>query len=121
MTHDEVIALVQAHKEGKELQIRNDRSWEKVPGNATLNDILQWLTNDVILRIKHEPRYRAWTAEEVPDFFQGRDKRGLIFFYEKNKMWTDEFILNEFFKHCEYRTDLAKDEWHPCGVEVSNE
>ena len=65
MTHDEIIAVVAAHRDGKAIEWRNIRSnseWRD------LVDIPAWSFNNTEYRIKPEPpKPREWWIERMPD------------------------------------------------------
>lgn len=58
MTHDEIIAVIAAHREGKSLQVqaRNTRQWLDCLQEATLEDILSDAVGGEKFRVKPEPR-----------------------------------------------------------------
>ena len=65
MTHDEMIAVIQAHKEGKQIEClaalgkNGDMVWTAI-------DDPSWSFNTSTYRVKAEPKYRPWRLEEVP-------------------------------------------------------
>jgi hypothetical protein len=62
MNHDEMIAVIQAHKEGKKIEIswKGDKEWD-------LLDSALWNFNSFNYRIKPEPKYRPFTLQEAVD------------------------------------------------------
>lgn len=62
MTHDEMIAIIQAHKEGKRIEckfINFPDEWEFV-------DTPKWNFESCNYRIAPTPKLRPWRPEEVP-------------------------------------------------------
>ena len=59
-TPDEMIACIQAHKDGKKLQYYYGEKWYDVFGSPTFNFAAH------PYRIKLEPTLRPWKPEEVP-------------------------------------------------------
>lgn len=50
MTHDEMIAVIKAHKEGKRIQYNDDGQWRDCPGNDP-----GWYFGSISYRVKPEP------------------------------------------------------------------
>jgi hypothetical protein len=65
MTHDEMIAVIQAAKDGKVIQYshrsRATPRWEKCAGSSPI-----WDFSNYDYRVKPAPKYRPWTIAEVP-------------------------------------------------------
>lgn len=119
--HKEIIQLVQAHGEGKTIQQRKGGDW--VDTNLTLHDFLELVANPYTqLRIKPKPRYRAWREDEVPETAQYM-KRIYEGDVSKPILSAKDVApkLQYMFETYLYRTDLSKNEWFVCGVEVSDE
>lgn len=53
MTHDEMIAVIQAHKDGKAIEFRYDGEWKTCQDNNPL-----WNFTNNFYRVKPEPRVR---------------------------------------------------------------
>ena len=57
MEHDEIIAIIQAHKDNKQLQFKNDSGrYEDARPNVELNCMLKNISVDYEWRVKPEPR-----------------------------------------------------------------
>lgn len=70
MTHDEMIAVIQAHKEGKEIQFKGESdSWLDVTV-ATPN----WNFYDRVYRVKPTPTKRLMRMDDLPAVFWVRCK-----------------------------------------------
>lgn len=70
MTHDEMIGVIQAHKDGKAIQYRNiwHHVWDDCVGNNP-----KWAFNNTAYRIKPEPREpRVIWVNEYEDGLGGR-------------------------------------------------
>lgn len=140
LRHAQVIDLVQKHKDNKINEVRfvdcyaepgKQREFQVIFGDGTQNTpeletllkgLIAVLENRARLVLKNEPRYRAWREDEVPELAQYRnaDNHESTWYYHRENVMQDgggEMYLN----NCQYRTDLSKDVWHPCGVEVSDE
>ena len=119
MTHDEMIAVIQAHKEGKVIEWRDKEHPEDL-WNAPGNPCWDFSTFDY--RIKPELKYRPWkTVDEVPlggiVYSKEHGDRYMIHAAEKDQgttmvcvgvEWVD---AEDLFKH--YRMPLG----NPCGVQ----
>lgn len=132
--HEQAIELIKKHKDCRIKEIRIVEEWRTKevqiifsdkattnentpPLEALLRGLIICLEGGFKLTLKNEPKYRAWTADEVPEYFQIRYKRREeIKFFGKG-----ERTLDELLQHYEYRTNLLEDKWHVCGVEVSDE
>lgn len=137
--HEQAIELIKKHKDCRIKEIRIVEEWRTKevqiifsdkattnentpPLEALLRGLIICLEGGFKLTLKNEPNYRAWTAEEVPDVAQYREKNNhqVKWFAEKNiKFYALEEArgLYHLYRY-EYRTDLSKDEWYPCGVEI---
>lgn len=135
MTHDEIIAIVQAHKEGKTIEhihyLSSHQKW--VEAHCLENALIKLaFPNEYGVRIKPESKYRAWRQDEIPRIAEYRYKPNktvmkigqmsrngdgeiVIRFTPDNWNWIS---VGTAFNSYEYRTDLAKDEWFVCGVEI---
>jgi hypothetical protein len=59
MNHDEMIKVIQAHKEGKQIQFLDSlNEWCD-------NDSPSWNFHSITYRIKPEPKYRPFTLQEA--------------------------------------------------------
>ena len=119
-TPDEMIACIQAHKDGKELQFFSNvsKTWEDVAGAPLFNfHIYEY-------RVKPTPSLRLWKPEEVP---VGAAIRRIDTHNEKyliSAQRGDEFSITNHFDT--YKTQVLLDvfehsidhgiTWHPCGV-----
>ena len=117
MTHDEMIAVIAAHRDGKKIEFASfgSKIWDEC------NPRWNFLTYNY--RVKPELRLRPWKPEEVPHGAAFKLKCGgkTIFF---PTVLADALV--EFGNHCvpygylmaEYlhSTDGGKT-WLPCGVE----
>lgn len=116
MTDDEIIEVVQGHKNGKTIQffLELDREWKNVVGKPT------WNFDAITYRIKPEPKLRPYTYEEALEAWK-------LHKYVKNKtghfasnilgMQYDKIKLSENFV-C-YQTLLDYYTWEddtPCGI-----
>jgi hypothetical protein len=119
---DPYAELKKAQKEGKVIQVRVK---ESVSDWFTSLDP-QWYP-EYEYRIKPEPKYRSWTAEEVPVGAMIRDREGehsvvwAILYVVVNKIayGRDFFESNEWvLKTKEHSLDHGKI-WLPCGVLIS--
>ena len=123
MTHDEIIAVVQAHKEGKEIE-REHKAHEE---HWVEDDFPSW--NFVVFnyRIKPEPTLREWKQEEVPldawfknkagkaqwriTGFDPTDENSMV---QINDAWRSAEELKDNWLHS--FTPFDPDSWLPCGV-----
>lgn len=124
-TLDEMIAVMQAAKDGKAIE------WRRGIGNSDWEcSTPAWNWNVCDYRIKPEPKLRPWKPEEVPvgalvrrkcyrfahNLIISRDDGGAFGFIEDNTglKWIDKGLHGDF----EFSTDGGKT-WKPCGVEES--
>jgi hypothetical protein len=56
MTHDEIIAIIQAHKDGKQLQLRYQGKWVDCMKDPALLSVLADLSKGYTIRVKPEPK-----------------------------------------------------------------
>ncbi len=65
MTHEEIIKLIKAHKEGKQFDYRNDSEcvWVKLTDDVSLQGLMDILSYSAKreVRVRHEPR-RWWVV-----------------------------------------------------------
>lgn len=71
MTHDEMIAVIQAHKNGKRLQFRDAGSGKEWETFAIANDVPSWNFNKYEYQVKPKPR------EFRLRFYKSRDSRNV--------------------------------------------
>lgn len=126
MTHDEIIAVITAHKNGAEIESRSkttrcyDSSWW-VPDPAP-----SWSFRDRDYRVKPQPKLRPWKPEEVPVGAQIRNNMktwvALIIGRNSTSVVTPVFnsypdcgSFEEALKKYEHSTDGGVT-WKPCGV-----
>lgn len=122
MTHDEMIAVIQAHKAGKQIQI----DYANKPSGW--NDMVlapEWNFRDMKYRAKPEPKLKPWKPEEVPvgALIQFRGSISVILAVYGQKLWfinqgelTWNYVDAGIFYASKYSTDGGKT-WKPCGVE----
>ena len=64
MTHDEMIAVIAAHRDGKTLQVSNCGKWRDCGPGERLMDIIADIAGGDTFRVKPEPR-RGFVADVV--------------------------------------------------------
>lgn len=120
MTHDEMIAVIAAHKEGKKIQVQNCTTgqWAEVESP-------NWSFNIYDYRIKPEPKIRPWLREEVPvgGLVKYKETQDIYLILGARKDACYEVIIplgvsytrDEMLKLFEHSTDHGKT-WKICGV-----
>ena len=68
MTHDEINAVIQAHKERKEIQYMLDEDWVDEETNTPIRAILSCISRGYMYRIKPEPKVIPWTMHDCEEF-----------------------------------------------------
>jgi len=119
----ELLPVIQAYAEGKEVEWKSTQGWKFTPDPC--------LTDAIEYRIKPEPKLRPWKREEVPvsalmrtktafigcDYprvILGTTSRGTVQFPgDDNVIRSDD--LQECFDLREHSIDGGKT-WLPCGV-----
>lgn len=129
MTHDEMIAVIQAHKEGNRIEycevgygmLTIPTDW--VPANTPI-----WDFRHYAYRVAPEPKLRPWKPEEVPvgalvalKHDERRFGKSLITHCNGIMVWTgfkpmSPVTLESLLEEMVYSTDGGKT-WKPCGVE----
>lgn len=122
MTHDEIIAVVQAHKDGKKIEIYNpiSESWYILNWND-IESIISGISNGTNYRIAPEPPKSQYVPfESMEEFMPHRDK----WFKIKNRASVDRIIFygnDGLFTHGEYRSwkevfeNITFEDDTPCG------
>ena len=70
MTHDEIIEVLKAHQDRKQLQLRHKGTWVDCMSNPELLSVLSDLSKGDTFRVKPEPR-RGFVAASV--VFESRE------------------------------------------------
>lgn len=69
MTHDEIIEVIQAHRDDKQLQLfKPECYWEDLGIPYCMSALLHRIGSGLSLRIKPEPTYVPWTADDWREF-----------------------------------------------------
>jgi hypothetical protein len=63
MTHDEMIAVIQAHKEGKKIQFKFCDTWVDCEENKP-----SWCFKTCSYRVKPSPKVIPWTTDDWREF-----------------------------------------------------
>jgi len=122
MTHDEMIAVIQAHKEGKVIQHETNKIWYD-------NHCPSFNFDNCTFRVKPEPKLRPWKPKEVPMPCLLRTTNGQIRWLilavssvgiaTANSQTSGNTCVVSFqdvCNHNEHSTDGGKT-WKPCGIE----
>lgn len=119
MTHDEMIACIQAHKEGKTVEILHKggliKNWNPIYKNYT-----QWDFSGFDYRIKPEPKKRLMTARELAGRWIrfGKNDDNCYFVYaahgEKIRVDGSYYGIDEKLQFCD---DIRNPEWKSVEVE----
>lgn len=125
MTHEEMIAVIAAHRDGKKLEYLSAfNGWTDVVGSP----LFAFNQNDY--RIKPETKIRPWRPDEVPMPAVLRTKNGSIRWQilavsslgvisadsKSDNGRTGLASFEALLRHNEHSTDGGKT-WKPCGVE----
>lgn len=102
MTHDEMIAIIQAHKEGKTIEYldHDDKSWKEKENTKN------FLFEDYIYRIK--PEQKEITREKVT-------KKVIQFTFEDMDLFRDKWIRHKIHDFQARINIIRKD-----GISLSN-
>ena len=124
--HSKVIELIQAHGEGKSIQVKNSRNWSDHDWEDVEGDLFN-LLNRISLtkglprtewRVNPAPEWRPWHKDEVPEIAVYRHKNGgHVFVKQNHDIVTHLKILQTFFENYEVSYDSGKT-WNTCGVEI---
>lgn len=69
MTHDEIIEVIKAHRDDKQLQVFNPACyWEDLGVPYCMSALLFRINNGYKIRVKPEPTYVPWTANDWINF-----------------------------------------------------
>lgn len=118
MTHDEMIAVIQAHQQGRQLQYDTRGEWFDVQGDPIFN----FAAHDY--RIKPEPKLRPWKAEEGVGKIVRSKKKGniglILGWNNEEKMFINprEFGSIDKLQSPQYLLETCVQlDGSPCGVE----
>lgn len=91
MTHDEMIAVIQAHKENKDIkfQLYSNNRWVDYKSGLTLLNIIKEFEMDQVIRIKPTSTKRPMRIDELPALFWVR--------YKTEKDWELPWKVNDDF------------------------
>ena len=129
MTHDEMIAVIQAHKDGKQIQLLD----EQKTGTTTLTkvsdiiapillEIMDAISRGKKLRVKPEPKVIPWTADDWREFKDIKfNIKGRTFRVDNWRVFGINFTndCNEkFYEKYEDLTSKKDINGKPCGKVV---
>jgi hypothetical protein len=118
MTHDEMIAVIKAEKEGKLIDMKLDGFWCMKPINSPFNFCFEY-------RIKPEPKKRLITAKELFEkgamfISHGNNYEIIMSFdidYNTVSVDTAEYKISTFKERNYKWTDADRKEWHSFEIE----
>lgn len=85
MTHDEIIEVIKAHRDGKNIEFWDCGHWHTAT-NCQLEDTLLFdISRGYKYRVQPEPTYVPWTADDWRDF-KGK----------KVKLKNNEYIIKQW-------------------------
>lgn len=119
MTHDEMIAVITAHKERKQIQFK-DKSTSNWETFTTYQPSWNFYTYDY--RIAPDDTLRPWTANEVPLGAWVQEKslpesKRLITGVSAIRVYVNGCAVSFDYLHSTYNYSIDNGRtWHPCGV-----
>ena len=126
MTDDEILAVIQAHKEGKQIEwrhVKNPDVWTLIQPHHI------WRFEHFNYRVKPGPKLRPWTLKEVPigavirggwgravlTHTAGKGELALMCAPDETDKGRRWYVCQSHDIDCEYSVDCGKT-WKPCGV-----
>jgi len=132
MTHDEIIEIVKAHKEGKQIQYLGKKSRgvlgdyiENLKLYEFMKEIYDSMLDGSSIRIKPEPQYRPYeTPDEVPVGRVVKDDKGSRYVILKalmpiNFINTLQIMVGEKIYAADYFMETFRlEDGSPCGIPI---